>query len=215
MLRRMCLLLLLSMALCRAEIIDRVAVTVGKREVAQSDILREIRLSAFFNQAEPDFTPPARRKAAERLVERALMENEMEIGRYPAPQSTEIEAAFSTMKKDRFPTEESYRSAVAKYGISEEDVKLYLLLQAAVLRFIDARFGPGVQIAESEMRGYYASRFVPGWQDRDGKPAPAFEEVRREIEQNLRAERADRLVDDWLKEAKARIRIEFKEEAFQ
>ena len=97
--RRMSLLLLLAMALCRAEIIDRVAVTAGKREITQSDILREIRLSAFFNQAEPDFSSPARRKAAERLVERALMESEMEIGRYPAPQSSEIEAAFSTMKK--------------------------------------------------------------------------------------------------------------------
>jgi len=48
-----------------------------------------------------------------------------------------------------------------------------------------------------------------------GKPAAAFEEVRREIEEKLRAERVDLLVDVWLKEAKDRIRIEFKEEAFQ
>ena len=213
--RRMCLLLLLSMALCRAEIIDRVAVTAGKREVTQSDILREIRLSAFFDQADPDFSPPARRKAAERLVERALMENEMDIGRYPAPQSSEIEAAFSTMKKDRFPTEESYRGALVRYGLRTDDVRLFLLLQAAVLRFIDARFGPAVQILEAEMSDYYKSRFVPQWKSGAGKPAPAFEEIRREIEEDLRAERVDRLIDEWLKEAKDRIRIEFKEEAFQ
>jgi hypothetical protein len=143
------------------------------------------------------------------------MESEMEIGRYPAPQSSEIEAAFSTMKKDRFPTEESYRGALAKYGLRAEDLRLFLLQQAAVLRFIDARFGPAVQIPEAEMSDYYKNRFVPQWKNGAGKPAPAFEEVRREIEENLRAERVDRLVDDWLKEAKDRIRIEFKEEAFQ
>jgi hypothetical protein len=211
----MSLLLLLSMALCRAEIIDRVAVTAGKRAVTQSDILREIRLSAFFNQAEPDFSSPARRKAAERLVERALMEGEMEIGRYPAPQSSEIEAALSTMKKDRFPTEESYRGALAKYGLRAEDVQLHLLLQAAVLRFIDARFGPAVQVPEADIIDYYRNRFLPQWKQGAGRPAPGFDEVRREIEETLRAEHVDRLVDDWLKEAKDRIRIEFKEEAFQ
>lgn len=213
--RRRMFLLLLSTALCGAEIIDRVAVTVGKREITQSDILREIRLSAFFNQADPDFSSPARRKAAERLVERALIENEMEIGRYPAPQSSEIEAAFSSMKKDRFPTEELYRGALAKYGLRTEDVSLHLLLQAAVLRFIDARFRPAVQISEAEMIDYYRNRFLPQWKQGAGKPAPGFDEVRREIEETLRAERADRLVDDWLKDAKDRIRIEFKEEAFQ
>jgi hypothetical protein len=188
---------------------------VGKRVITQSDVLQEIKLSAFFNQVDPDFAPRTRRQAAERLAERALMESEMEVGRYPAPEPSEVEAAFSAMKKSRFPTEESYRGALAKYGIREEDIKLFLASQGATLRFIDARFGPAVQVLESEMRDYYTSRFVPQWRKEDGKPAPAFDEVRREIEESLRAEHADRLLGDWLKEAKDRTRIEFKEEAFK
>jgi hypothetical protein len=143
------------------------------------------------------------------------MENEMEVGRYPAPLPSEVEAAFAAIKKSRFPTEESFRGALAKYGIREEDIKLFLAEQEATLRFIDARFGPAVQVLESEMREYYTTRFVPQWRKEDGKPAPAFDEVRREIEESLRAQHVDRLLDEWLKEARERIRIEFKEEAFK
>jgi hypothetical protein len=212
---RICLLALMLAAACRAEVIDRVAVTVGKRVITSSDVLREIRLSAFFNQTDPDLAGAGRRRAAERLAERALMETEMEVGRYPSPRPPEIEAAFSAMKKSRFPSDESYRVDLAKYGIHDEDVKLFLTSQGATLRFIDARFGPAVQVLESEMRDYYTSRFVPGWPKEGGKPAPPLDEVRQEIEESLKAQHVDRLLDEWLKEARQRTRIEFKEEAFK
>ena len=41
-------------ALAQAVIIDRVAVSVGNRVITESDIVREIRVTAFLNGAEPD-----------------------------------------------------------------------------------------------------------------------------------------------------------------
>ena len=46
--RALLVLLLVSVA-CRAEIIDRVAVVVGSGVITESEILREIRLTAFLN----------------------------------------------------------------------------------------------------------------------------------------------------------------------
>jgi len=212
---RYLLFLLWLAALGRPEILDRVAVTAGKCVITQSDILRDIRLSSLFNQTEPDFSSDARRKTAERLVERALIDNEMEIGRYPSPQPPEIEAALAALKKERFPTGDAYRKALSRYGVRDEDVRLYLLQQLAVSRFIDARFGPAVQLLEADARDYYSSTFRPKWENKEGKPAPPFDEVRAEIEEILRSERADKLLDEWLKEAKSRTLIEFKSEAFQ
>jgi hypothetical protein len=214
--RRLFLLLTLAcMAACCAEIIDRLAVTVGRQAITQSDILTEIRLSAFLNQSNPDFGPASRKKTADRLVERSLFGTEMEIGKYPAPEPKEVEPQLAGLQKERFPSEEAYRKALSKYGIGEEALRQYLLQQIAVLRFIEARFGPGVQLLDADVRDYYSGRFVKEWENKNKKPAPALEEVRSEIEETLRAEQVDRLMDNWLKEARERTRIDYKSEAFQ
>ncbi|HSW49401.1 MAG TPA: hypothetical protein VLH09_04460 [Bryobacteraceae bacterium] len=212
--------LFLELVLClaaasAAEVIDRIAVTVAKRVITQSDILLEIRLSAFLNQTAPDFGPASRKLTAERLADRALFDSEMEIGRYTAPQMKEVEPELAALKKERYLSEEAYRQALTKYRINEEDLRLYLLQQLAVLRFIDARFGPGVQILEPDVSDYYTGRFVKQWEKTGKGPVPALEEVHGTIEESLRAEQVNRLMDQWLKEARSRTRIEFKPEAFQ
>jgi hypothetical protein len=212
---RLYFMILLLAASCRAEIIDRVAVAVGKGVITDSDIRLEIRLSSFINGAEPDLRPDSRRKTADRLIERALIQTEMEIGRYPAPQEQDVEPDLAELKKERFPTEDAYRKALAQYRLTEADLKKYLLQQRAVLGFIDARFGPAVQVMETEMHEYYTERFRQQWENKNGKPVPPFDEVRTAIEDALRAERADRLLEEWLKEGKRRARIEFRDEAFQ
>jgi hypothetical protein len=176
----------------RAEVIDRIAITVGPRAITESDILREIRLAAFFNQAEPDFLPPGRRLAA---------------GQYEFPEASEVAPALAALKKGRFPIEAA--------RLSEGDVQRGLLQQLALERFIDERFGPAVQISDDEMREYYSKRWVPNWENKEKGAAAPFEEVRSEIGRILRAQRADELLNTWLKETRGRIRIEFKDEALQ
>lgn len=212
--------LLLGLVLClaaasAAEVIDRIAVTVARRVITQSDLLMEIRLSAFLNQSAPDLGPASRRLAADRLVDRALFETEMEIGRYTAPQMKEIEPELDALKKERYPSEDAYRQALAAYRITEEDLKLYLLQQLSVLRFIDARFAPGVQVLEPDIDDYYTSRFVKQWEKTGKGPVPTLEEARGAIEETLRAEQVDHLVDQWLQETRSRTRIEFRPEAFK
>jgi len=212
---RLLLLLLALGAWCRAEIIDHVAATVGARAITQSDVLKEIRLSAFLNRTKPDFGLASRRAAAERLVERALAEIEMEIGQYPAPDHSEVAAQFAAVRKQHSPNQDAWIKALAGYGIREEDLGLHLLRQVALLRFIDARFGPGAQVLEEDSSAYYQGRFTKEWENKTKEPRPAFDEVRAGIEEVVRAQRVDALLDQWLKEARGRTRIEFKPEAFQ
>ena len=212
---RLLVLLLTLGAWCRAEIIDRVAATVGARAITQSDVLEEIRLSAFLNRTKPDFGLASRRAAAERLVERALAEIEMEIGQYPAPDDSEVTAQLATVRKQYSPSQDAWIKALAGYGIREETLRLHLLRQVALLRFIDARFGPGAQVLEEDLSAYYQGRFTKEWENKTKEPRPAFDEVRAGIEEVVRAQRVDTLLDQWLKEARGRTRIEFKPEAFQ
>ena len=212
---RLLLLLILFAAIGRAEVIDRIAITVGPRAITESDVLREVRLAAFFDQTEPDLSPQAKRQAAGRLVERALIEMEMEAGQYEYPEASEVAPALETMKKVRSGKEGAWPGALSKYGLGEGDVRRGLLEQLALLSFLDERFGPAVQISDDDMREYYSGRWVPAWENEKKGAAPPFEEARGEIGKTLRDQRAEELLNTWLKESRGRIRIEFKDEALR
>lgn len=206
--------LLLSGCLARSEIIDRVAVIVGNQVITASEIIREIRLTAFQNGAPPDFSSASRRKAANRLIEQKLIRKEMELGRYPQPAPADVQTLLEQTKKQRFKSEELYREALAQYGIGEQDLKAQLVLQATLLRFIDIRFRPGIRVSAEEIRTYF-NKELPELQ----KKAPqgqkvSLDEFRDKIEEALTDERIDKQMDEWLQETRKRTRITFNEEAF-
>jgi hypothetical protein len=212
--RRGAILILVSLSLLRAEIIDRVAVTVGTNVITASEVLEEIRLTAFLNGDKPEFTADAKRKAAGRLVEQALIGREMDAGQFPAPEPSDVSQMLEDVKKQRFASEPEYRRVLTEFGLQEEDVVRHLLKQLATLRFIDLRFRPAVQIPEADLWEYYRYKLVPQWQDKGGKP-PSFEEARNKVEEILKQQRVDQTLDNWIKEMRNRIRIEYHEEAFQ
>ena len=76
--RRLAALFLITLpALRGAEVLDRIAVTVGTEIITLTEVLREIRLQALQENGTIDTSPRARRAAAERLVDRTLITMEM------------------------------------------------------------------------------------------------------------------------------------------
>ena len=198
----------------RAEIIDRLAVSLDNLVITESEVRREIRLTAFLNGEDLDFSPAARRKAADRLVEQKLIRREIEQGRYVQPDPSEAGPILNEVRAQRFRTAQEYLDALAKYGISEPELKAYLLWQATLVRFIDIRFRAGVQVSSDEIQERIASaRPSPKG---SVAPAPAdADALRNSVEQTLIAERIDKEMDQWLQEAKKRTRIVYRPEAFQ
>src|SRR5437762_42712 len=150
--RLACVLLLLCAG--RAEIIDRVAVVVGNSVITESEILREIRLTAFLNGEPLDFSPASKRKTAERLVEQRLIRNEINVSLYPAPAPDALELMTKEVR-ERFGSPERYRQELQRTGVTEDDLKAHLQRTVATLRFLDFRFRPGMQITEEEIRKYF------------------------------------------------------------
>ena len=186
----------------RAEIIDRVAVRVGRSVITESELRREIRLTAFLEGAPLEFSATTQRKTAERLVDQRLIRAEMEESRYPQPPPEAAEEALKQVLAERS------RASLDQYGITEEELRAHLQRQLVTLRFISVRFRPGVQIEPGEIDQYLARH-----KSANGTPPP--EEHRARIEEALIEERVNRLAEVWLKEARARTRIEFRPEVFQ
>jgi peptidyl-prolyl cis-trans isomerase SurA len=214
--RFLCLLLLAQLA--SAEIIDRIAATVGYSVITEAEILRQIRLTAFQNGDPPDFSPGNRRKTAEKLVEQILIRKEVEANKYALPESSKADAMFASIKAT-FPSDAAYRKALADYQITETDLKQQLQWQATLLSFIEVRFRPGVQVPDQEIRDYYERHLLPEWEKThpgtSNLSPPTLQESRDAIENILAGQRADQALDRWLGQSRTQTQILYRNEVFQ
>jgi peptidyl-prolyl cis-trans isomerase SurA len=207
------LLLFLTVFTCRAEVIDQIAVVVGNSVITESEILREIRLTAFLNGAPLDFSPAAKRKTAERLVEQRLVANEITGGLYPLPSQAAAQEMLKQIK-DRFPNPAAFGQELQRVGVSEDELKAHLARQLATLSFLDFRFRPGIQIGEEEMRKYFDERLAPDLRKVQPGATLSLNDYRPQVQAALVGERIDTASDAWLKEVRNRTRIEFRPQVF-
>ena len=147
------LLLLFALA-ARAELIDRIAVSVGNRVITQSDLERQIRVIAFQNGVKPDLSPANKRAVADKMIEQKLIQRELENTRYPMPAASELAPAIEEFKKTHFPDDAAYQRALAEYHITEQDLLDVLLWERTLLRFIQIRFESGVLVTDQEAADY-------------------------------------------------------------
>ena len=199
----------------RADIIDRVAVTMDNQVITESEILLEIRLTAFQNGGPLAFKPEAKREAAGRLIEQKLIRKEIEVGRYVQPSPADVEPILKQLETQRFHNAGELRQALEKYDVREEDLKAHLLWQLTLLRFIDVRFRPGIQVTDQDIQQYFSQK-LPELEKRAGPEKKIrLEDLRDKIQEALTDERVDQQLNDWLAETRKHMRIEFHPEAFQ
>jgi hypothetical protein len=191
------LLLTVALVSTHAAVLDRVAMVVGNQVFTESEVQDEVRLTQFVNQQPLDLGPDERRAAAERLVDQQLIRNEMQIGGYPQPSPSEAEAMLRNFRQEHYRSIAQFRTALEKYGISEDQLKQHLLWQLTAVRFTDARFRSAVPAPASQPPSVQTANRL-----RAGADAPAGNSV-------------DEQMDEWLKTARSQTRIDFKKEAFQ
>lgn len=199
----------------RAEVIDRIAISVANRVITTSDIDLHIRIAAFLNRGKPDFSQTGRRAAAERLVEQKLIRRELENNRYPSPAASEGEPLLAAFRKANYPSDVAFRDALAEAGITEQDVRDALLWQTTLLHFIDVRFRPGVQVTPEEIQDYFTKTVEPAARSAHPGQPVVLDEYRDQIEEKLIGDRVDEQMNTWLAGVRRRSDVVFHEEAFR
>lgn len=169
-----------------SEVVDRIAVAVGNHAIKESQIDRDLRLTAFLNGAPLDTSAASRKKAADHLIDQTVIRSEMVKGDYPAPSGAEVAEVLANIKKARFKTESEYQQALKTYGIAEPDLKSYIAWQVQVLRFIDLRFEPAVR-----------------------------NQAAANTSQRALGERVNESFFAWLDQSRRRVRIQYHDEVFQ
>jgi hypothetical protein len=196
--------LLLAAVFAQAAVVDRVAVVVDNRVVKVSDIQRELRVTAFLNRQPLDEGSAAMHKAAERLIDQALVRQDLLNSQYSQPTEKDAAQFLEQLKRDRFRgSEQQFQAELARHHLTEDQLRRQLLWQLTVLRFIDQRFRPGVLVTDEE---------VAAW--RQQHPTESRTTTTDQIREALAGDRINQAFDEWLAETRRNTRIEFRPQAF-
>jgi hypothetical protein len=199
----------------RAEIIDRIAVSVGNRVITTSDLDRQIRLAAFLSGTKADFSPGAKHAMADRLVEQRLIQNEIDTTRYVVQDPAPIDAALAEFRRKFFASDDEYRQALQSAGLTDVEVRDELLRERTVAAFIDVRFHPAVQVTEQDIQAYFDKTVAPAARAAAPGQPVTLERYHDEIERALTGKQVDAEVERWLREARKRNEIVYLEEALR
>lgn len=197
-----------------AAVLDRIAVTVGKQVIAESDVIRDVRVSAFLDQKPVELTGEQKRKAADRLVDQLLILQEAAFSRVSLAETEDARKMLEQLRPTLYPDGAEYRAALTRYGITEQDVIHQLLAGLRAMRFTDLRFRPEIQLSDDELRERYL-QLAAGWRRTDPAHVPTFEESREQVEKLLTDERTAQALDRWLGTQRTESQILYREQAFK
>jgi len=213
--RHSILILLLAGAVpAKMVVIDRVAVVVGRHVIKASDIYRDLRVTEFLNRQPPDFSPGARRQAAERLIDQMIIRDEIQKGDYAPAGADQVEAMLKQIRHERFGDSDArLEQELSRYGLTEDQLRMELQWQFDVLTFIDQRFRAGVLVTTDDVRSYYNQNLAKFQQAYP--QIKTFEAMEPKVRASLVGERLNQDFERWLKQQRARNRIEYRQGAFQ
>jgi hypothetical protein len=197
-----------------ATVLDRIAVTVGKQVITESDVIRDLRVSAFLDQRPLDLRGEQKRKSADRLVDQLLMLQEASVSRLVLADTEDARKMLEQLRTSLFANDAEYRAALARYGVTEDDVINQLLGGLRALRFTELRFRPEVQLSDEEIRERYEALALE-WKKKNPADVPTFEASRDQIEKLLTDERTTQALDRWLGAQRTETQILYREQAFR
>lgn len=195
------LLLMAAGAILGQEVVDRIAARVDVDVILLSDIRALSRYQMFVDEkSESD------RQILDRLVDQWIVRNEASVSRIAQPSDEEIERSLTRLKRS-FSSNEEFEQRRKQSGLSEGDVRRMLKSQLFLSNYLDTRFRPSIQIDDKAIQEFYQTRVIPRAQSR-GQSPPTLDAARDFIQEALVQRAINEQADKWLKESRARVRVE-------
>jgi len=196
-----------------ADVIDRIAIAVANQVITESQVDEDLRVTAFLNRDKLDLSLASKKIAAGRLIDQALIKREMELSRYPLPALNDADRELKDVES-RYEGPAALKKALREYGITEPELKEHLLWQLTVLRFIDYRFRPGIQIPDTDIESYYQQQLLK-WRQQGVQPLPSLDDERSQIEEILTEQQIDENLDHWLADARKQAAVRYLDQSLK
>ena len=195
------------------EIVDRVVANVNGYVLLQSDWEEELALEGLINiRALDSFTVAERTAALDRLIDQELLREQVRPPDVvPADQLTvrltEIRKLYAEGA-----TEEGWRSVLHRYGLTQSILEKRLGNNLQLMRLVDAKLRPSVQIDQKAVETYYHEQLLPELKKTGGKEV-TLAEVIGKIRDLLAEQKFNQLLSNWLASLRSEGHIETRESA--
>lgn len=190
------------------EVVDRVAVNIGLNVITESQVVEAIRVRSFIDDAPVDMSLESRRNTLDKLIEQYLIRRELQLTRFAPASEQETESALREIR-ERSATPEQYQASLARYGITESQLRAQINWTLTMLRFIEYRFQPGVQITQAQVEQEYR-RQAATWKQKHTTDIPPLAELQSDIERIVRQQLVDAALDRWLGEVRTQNNIVYR-----
>jgi peptidyl-prolyl cis-trans isomerase SurA len=191
----------LSLPAARAgEVIDRIVATVNGRIILQSDLDEALGYEALLNNRNlSQFTDDDRRTVLDRLIDQELLREQLKSADFKHASEGEAAAHVSDARK-QYPqaaTDAGWQSVLDQYHLREKDLLSHVQQQLDLMRLVDARLRPAVQIDSKTIEAYYREKFVPQLRQSGSSELP-LSDVSARIRELLTEQKVSELLISWL-----------------
>ncbi|MGA6952862.1 MAG: SurA N-terminal domain-containing protein [Candidatus Sulfotelmatobacter sp.] len=194
-----------------ADVIDRIVATVNGHIILQSDWDEALCYEALLtNRTLAQFTDDDRRAVLDRLIDVELLRGQMKSADFSHATDAEVAARVADARK-QYPqatSAEAWQALLAQYHLTEKDLFAHVRQQIDVMRLVDARLRPTVEIDSKSIEAYYRDKFVPKLKQSGASDVP-LAEVSGKIRELLTEEKVSELLVSWLQtlRSEGQIRI--------
>jgi peptidyl-prolyl cis-trans isomerase SurA len=190
------------------EIVDRVIANVNGHILLQSDWEQELALEALLNARSVDsFTSGERKAALDRLIDRELLREQVRPSE-AAPAG--LVAARVTEVRKLLPeaaTDEGWRTVLQRRGLTQSALEKRLDEEIQLMRLVEARLRPSIQIDQHAVETYYHDELLPQLKRTGGREV-ALPEVFGRIRDLLAEQRLNQLLSGWLASLRSASQIQ-------
>jgi len=182
------------------EVIDRIVAAVNGHIILQSDWDDALCFEAFTAGRTMQQSSAEDSKAAlDRLIDQELLREQMKASDFQHASETEVVARLEQIRK-QYPGAENqaaWHETLQRYGLSEIELKNRVALEIDLMRLVDARLRPGVQIDSKVIESYYSQELLPQLRQSGAKDV-SLAEVTPKIKELLIQRKVNQLLTAWL-----------------
>jgi hypothetical protein len=198
-------------AIVSSEVIDRVVAVVEEQAITASEVDLQLRLEALFNREPLDVTPEKRRRALQRLIAVRVIQSEAVMAGFLRTSEEDVQLRLRQSQRERYIDGLAFEQALDLYDLTGQDVAGFWRQVIGYERFKDFRFKTGLEVSAEVVEAYYKQNILPEFGGQ-GNAAPPLEEIYDRVEQAAIEDRANEMLEEWLRETRPQLRIVILEE---
>jgi peptidyl-prolyl cis-trans isomerase SurA len=190
------------------QIVDRMIANVNGHVLLQSDWEEELAFEAFVDGRSPDsFTTEQRKAALDRLIDQELLREQVR----PSEQAPvdEVSRRVTEVRKlhPEATSDDGWRAALLRCGLTQSELEKRLGDSIQLMRMVEARLRPSIQIDQKAVESYYHEQLIPELK-KSGSREVGLPEVFGHIRDLLAEQRLNQLLHGWLVSLRSSSRIQ-------